>query len=583
MHDLLIRGGTVVDGTGAPTKKADVAIGGDRIVAVGENLGPARREIDATDLIVTPGWVDCHTHYDGQATWDPELTPSGWNGVTTVVMGNCGVGFAPVKPGEREYLINLMEGVEDIPGAALSLGINWQWESFPEYLDALDTMPRVADVVAQVPHGPIRTYVMGERGANNEEATPEEIKEMARLVKQGLEAGALGFTSSRVLGHKAKDGRVVPGTFAGDAELIGILRTLGEVGYGVFGVASGSLISGELTKGTAIPDEEEEMARLRWLAKEADCPVTFACIQNPNDPDQWKRLFSACDEAQAEGIQLVPQIQARPAGILMGFDGTVHPFVHCESFEGLSNLSPEERKAQLKDPDLRAKLLGEEPDISQIPPSVRFIASAWDMMYRMSDPPDYEPKPHTSLKAIAERKGIDPKEMAYDIMLEGDYLYFPLTNYCEGDMEVNRVMMQNDNAIFGLGDGGAHCGVITDASIPTFLLTHWVRDRSRGERFPIEFVVERQTRKTARFCGLNDRGVIAEGMLADLNVIDMETLSLRKPRMAFDLPANERRLLQDVEGYRYTVKSGEVTYDNGKATGSLPGRLVRGPQADPSE
>ena len=583
MYDLLIRGGTVVDGTGAPAKHVDIAIDGDRIAAVGKNLGSAQREIDATGLLVIPGWVDIHTHYDGQATWDAELSPSGWNGVTTVVMGNCGVGFAPVKPGEQDYLVNLMEGVEDIPGAALSLGIDWSWESFPEYLDALETMPRVADVVAQVPHGPIRTYVMGDRGSDNEEATPEEIEEMARLVKEGLEAGALGFTSSRVLGHKAKDGRNVPGTFAGDDELVGILRVLGEVGYGVFGVASGSFISGDLTQGTPIPDEDDEMARLRWLAKEAGCPVTFACIQNPNDPDQWKRLFAACDEAKEEGIDIVPQIQARPAGILMGFDGTVHPFVHCASFQGLAELSPRERKAELSKPEMRAKLLAEEPDLMKIPPSVRFLPSAWGRMYRMSDPPDYEPKPETSLEAVAEREGRDPKSMAYDIMLGGDYLYLPLTNYCEGNMEVNRLMMQHKNVVLGLGDGGAHCGIISDASIPTFLLTHWVRDRTRGERLPIEFVVERQTRETARFCGLNDRGVIAEGMLADLNVIDLENLTLRKPRMVYDLPANERRLLQDVEGYRYTIKSGEVTYEDGHSTGIMPGRLVRGPQPQPAD
>jgi N-acyl-D-amino-acid deacylase len=582
MHDLLIRGGTVVDGTGAPGKRADVAVDGDCIVAVGENLGPAQREIDATGLLVTPGWVDIHTHYDGQATWDEELSPSGWNGVTTVGIGNCGVGFAPVKAEEREYLINLMEGVEDIPGAALSLGIKWDWETFPEYMDALEKMPRVADIVAQVPHGPIRTYVMGDRGANNEEATPEDVKEMARLVKEGMEAGALGFTSSRVLGHKSKDGDYVPGTFAEDEELIGILRTLGEVGYGTFGVASGSFISGDLTQGTPIPDEDEEMARLRWLAKESGRPVTFACIQNGNDPDQWKRLFAACDEAQEEGIQLVPQIQARPAGILMGFDGSVHPFYHCESFAPLLEMSREDRAAALRRPETRAALLEEEPDISKIPLSVQFIASAWDMMFQMSDPPDYEPKPETSLAAMAEREEGNPKELAYDMMLEGDYLYLPLTNYCDGNMDVNREMIIHNNAVLGLGDGGAHCGIITDASIPTFLLTHWVRDRSRGERLPLEWVVHRQTQESAQFCGLEDRGVIAEGMLADLNVIDFENLTLRKPHMVFDLPANERRLLQDVEGYRYTIKSGEITYEDGKQTGALPGGLVRGPQAAPA-
>ncbi len=578
MFDLVIRNGTVVDGTGAKPFTADVGVKDHRIAAVGVNLGEGTREIDATGFFVTPGWVDVHTHYDGQVTWDPELSPSGTNGVTTMVMGNCGVGFAPVRPGQEEFLINLMEGVEDIPGSALSLGMKWNWETFPEYLDALEGTPRVADVAVQVPHGPVRAYVMGDRGARNEEATPEDIEAMYKIVKEGMEAGAVGFTSSRVLGHKSSDGECVPGTFAGDEELLGILKAIGEVGQGVFAVSSGSVISGDTTKDLPIPDEDDEVFRLRRLAKATGRPVMFACVQSSADPSQWKRMLDACDQAAEEGMQLIPQIEARPAGLLCGFDGTIHPFALCESFQPLLDLSPEERNQALRQPDVRARLLSEEPDTSSHPPAVAFVFSAWDMMYQLGDPPDYEPEPETSLTYMAAEKGMDPKELAYEIMLEGDYLYLPVMNYVDGNMDATLEMMRHDKSIFGLADGGAHCGFITDASICTFLLTHWVRDRKRGEKLPIEWVVEQQTRATARLYGMEDRGVIAEGMLADLNVIDLDNLVLRKPVMAFDLPGNERRLMQAVEGYRYTIKSGEVTFEDNQATGQTPGRVVRGPQ-----
>ena len=581
MYDLVIRGGTVVDGTGGPSRQTDVAVQGDRIVAVGTVVGSARREIEAQGLLVTPGWVDIHTHFDGQVTWDPYLTPCGWNGVTTVAMGNCGVGFAPVRPDEHEFLIRLMEGVEDIPGSALSLGIQWEWESFPEYMNALEKRRLVADVAVQVPHGPVRTYVMGDRGARNEDATAEDIEAMAAIVKEGLEAGALGFTSSRVLGHKAKDGEWVPGTFAPDEELLGICRTLGEVGHGVFAVASGSLIGGDVSTAGGMPPEEEELARLRTIAKEIGRPVTYACVQNAHDPDQWKRLLAAADEAAAEGIELVPQVQARPAGLLLGVDGSIHPFILHPSFQPLLEMSLEARRAELARPELRKRLLEEAPDLTDVTPTIQFLFTAWAMMFRLGDPPDYEPEPDQSLAAIAAREGRDPKELAYDALLAGDYLYLPIMNYVDGDMEVTREMMLHDRALFGLNDGGAHCGIISDASIPSFLLTHWVRDRTRGERLPLEWIVERQTRATARFYGMHDRGVVAPGMLADLNVIDFEGMYLHKPEMVFDLPGNERRLLQQVDGYRYTIKRGEVTYEDGKATGVLPGRLIRGPQDAP--
>ena len=546
MFDLLIRGGTLVDGTGAAARVADVAIEGDRIVAVGEHLGEARREIDATGLLVAPGWVDIHTHYDGQVTWDPDLTPSGWNGVTTIVMGNCGVGFAPVKPDEREFLIRLMEGVEDIPGSALSLGIEWDWESFPEYMDALDKRQYVADIAVQVPHGPVRVYVMGDRGAHNEDATAEDIAAMAAIVKEGLEAGALGFTTSRVLGHKAREkdgsyGECVPGTFAPDDELLGICRMLAEVGHGTFGVASGALIGGTVSAAAGLPTESEELAKLVRIARETGRPVTFACVQNSHDPDQWKRMLEAADAAAAEGVALIPQIESRPPGILQCFDGSVHPFTECPSFKPLTKLSPPERRAELQKPEVRERLLKEEPDLTDVTPTIQFLFSAWEMMYPLGDPPDYEPTPDQSLAAIAKREGKDPKAIAYDLLAAGDYLYMPMMNYVEGDFEVTRKMMEHEHALFGLADGGAHCGIISDASMPTFTLTHWVRDRTRGERLPLEWIVERQTRATARFCGMEDRGVLAPGMLADVNIIDFENLHLHKPEMVYDLPGNERR------------------------------------------
>jgi N-acyl-D-aspartate/D-glutamate deacylase len=569
MYDLVIRGGTVVDGTGAPPRQADVAVEGDRIVAVAEALGPARREIDASGLLVTPGWVDIHTHYDGQVTWDPHLTPSGWNGVTTVVMGNCGVGFAPVRPGQEEFLIQLMEGVEDIPGSALSEGIDWQWESFPEYLDALDKMPRAMDVATQIPHGAVRAYVMGERGAKNEEATPEDVEAMAAIVKEGLEAGALGFTTSRTMLHRARDGEVVPGTYADDAELLGIGRTLGEVGHGVFEVASD------------LAPEGDELSWMRRLGKETGRPITFACLQNPVDADQWKRLLAVVDEDAAEGGQLRPQVAQRPAGLLLGFDSSFHPFRLNPSFGPLVDLSSEARRVELGRPEVRERILAESADLTGRPPITALIANAFQLMYPLGDPPEYEPSPDQSIAAIAEREGVDPRALAYDMMLRGEFIYLPLLGYANGDLEAIREMMLHDRAVFGLSDGGAHCGLVCDASMPSYLLTHWARDRARGERLPLEFVVERQSRRTAEFYGMEDRGVVAPGMLADLNVIDFDALRIHAPEMVWDLPGDERRLVQHVDGYRYTIKRGEITYEDGKPTGALPGVLIRGPQPAP--
>jgi N-acyl-D-aspartate/D-glutamate deacylase len=568
MHDLVIRNGTVVDGTGAPARRADVAIDGERITSVGGDIGRGRREIDATGLLVTPGWVDIHTHYDGQVTWDPYLTPSGWNGVTTVVMGNCGVGFAPVKPGREDFLIQLMEGVEDIPGTALAAGIRWKWESFPEYLDALDAMPRALDVAAQVPHGAVRAYVMGERGAKNEKASPEEIAEMARLVKEGLLAGALGFSTSRTLLHRAKDGEPVPGTFAPDEELLGIGAALGEAGHGVLEVASDLM------------PEDRELGWMRELSRRTGRPVTFACLQNDLDPQQWRRLLSAAELDAKEGGRVTPQVAPRPAGLLMGLESTLHPFLMHPGYREIAHLPLAERVAAMRRPGVRAEILGNPPQ--DLPMVTAYVLTAFHKLFPLGNPPDYEPGPERCVKAIAEREGRTPQEVVYDLLLANDgraLLYLPFLGYSHGDFEALREMMMHPQAVFGLSDGGAHCGVICDASIPTFLLTHWVRDRTRGERIPLEYAVHSQTQRTAELFDLRDRGVLAPGMLADVNVIDLDGLRLHLPEIVYDLPANGRRLIQKVEGYRATIKRGIPTYENGEVTGALPGKLVRGPQA----
>jgi N-acyl-D-amino-acid deacylase len=570
MHDLVIRGGTVVDGTGEPARVADVAIDGDRIVAVGGDVGPGRREIDASGLLVAPGWVDIHTHYDGQVTWDPDLTPSGWNGVTTVVMGNCGVGFAPVKPGEEQFLIQLMEGVEDIPGTALAEGIDWQWESFPEYLDALERMPRAIDVGTQIPHGAIRAYVMGERGAKNERAEPHEVAEMARLVKEGLQAGALGFSTSRTILHRAVDGELVPGTTADRDEVMGIGRALGEVGHGVFEVASD------------LAPEGEELQWMSDLGKETGLPVSFACLQNPMDPDQWRRLLAACEKDAAEGGRLTPQVAQRPAGLLLGFESTFHPFSLHAAYAPYAAMPVAQRLAELAKPEVRAAIVGSQPKAELMVGFTALIVGAYQMMFPLGDPPDYEPGPEQSVAAISARTGVTPQEVIYDIMMEKDghgFIYFPILGYANGDLEPIREMMEHPQSVFSLSDGGAHCGIICDASIPTYLLTHWVRDRKRGPRLALEDIVEKQTRRTAEFYGLRDRGVVAPGMKADLNVIDFDALRLHPPHMVYDLPANGRRLVQKIEGYRYTICGGAVTFEDGEPTGAMPGKLIRGPQA----
>jgi N-acyl-D-aspartate/D-glutamate deacylase len=569
MYDMVIRNGTVIDGSGEPGQVRDVAITDGVIAAVGLELGSAAEEVDATGLLVTPGWVDIHTHYDGQVSWDPMLSPSSWNGVTTVVMGNCGVGFAPVVPGKEDYLIQLMEGVEDIPGAALVEGIDWCWETFPQYLDAIEKIPHAIDFAAQVPHGAVRTYVMGERGANNELASPAEVAAMAAIVKEGLEAGALGFSTTRTILHRAKDGELAPGTTADREEVIGIGRVLGEVGYGVFEVASD------------LAPEEEELAWMRQIGHETGRPVTFACLQNNEDPTQWQRLLKAVEEDSAAGGTLTPQVAQRPAGVLFSLESTGHPFLLHEAYQPAAQLPFAERVTALQDAGLRREIIDNPPDLSALPEVFTKSLTDWDNMFPLGDPIDYEPSREMSVLRQAERKGCSPAEFAYDTMLERGgkgILYMPLLGYSNGDFEALRTMMLHPNAVFGLSDGGAHCGLICDASMPTYLLTHWARDRTRGANIPIELLIHKQTRHTASFYGLNDRGLIAPGMKADINLIDFDALTIQPPEMVYDLPAQAKRLVQKVDGYRATIVSGEIIFENGKETGARPGKLIRGPQ-----
>jgi N-acyl-D-aspartate/D-glutamate deacylase len=572
--DLVVRGGTVVDGTGRERFEGDVAVSEGRIAALGHGLAGGREELDARGKLVTPGFVDVHTHYDGQATWDALLAPSCWHGVTTLVMGNCGVGFAPVRPGREQFLIGLMEGVEDIPGTALSAGMTWGWESFPEYLDALERMPRALDVGTQVPHGAVRAYVMGERGAKNQPATAEDISRMAELVRQGIAAGALGFSTSRTIVHRAIDGEPVPGTFAAEDELFGIGRVLRELGTGLFELAPAGV------QGEDLAAPEKEIAWMSRLSAEIGRPITFAFAQHDVDPHQWRSMLALIERANAAGAKLRPQVGSRPTTLLIGHS-TFHPFVDRPSYRALLRLPLEERVARLRDPQLRSRILAEKPESRmQMQGVTDLIQNGLHKIFRLGDPPDYEPAPEQSVKAQAERMGVDPFALLYDWMLELDgrqLLMLTLLGYSHGDLEVQRQLLEHPASAFGLGDGGAHCGAICDASMTTSLLTHWARDRKRGPRLPLERVVRKMTRDTAELYGLRDRGALEPGLRADLNVIDFERLSLGIPKLAHDLPAGARRLLQRARGYEATILAGQVTFREGEATGALPGRVIRGP------
>jgi N-acyl-D-aspartate/D-glutamate deacylase len=584
MYDLKITGGTVVDGTGADRYRADIGVKDGRIVEVRRRDGDAAgietdaaSTIDATGRIVTPGFVDVHTHYDGQVSWDETLEPSSLHGVTTVVSGNCGVGFAPVRPGSEQWLIELMEGVEDIPGTALAEGITWQWESFPQYLDAIEKRYLAIDFGTQVAHGAVRGYAMGERGARNEDANDDDIAAMARIVQEAVEAGALGFSTSRTEGHRAIDGEPVPGTYAAERELFGLGRAMAAGGQAVFELAPAGAV-GE--------DDAAALRELDWmtrLAAEMQRPVSFTMIQTQSAPDLWRKQLDLAGDAVANGIPVYAQFAGRPFGMLFGFPG-YHAFDHRPTFQKLkAELDREELAARLADPEVRATILSEAdlpPDpAKQFDAIFAMIQHGLRNLYAIGNPPDYEPTKDRTVAAIARERGEDPLATLYDLMLEHDagaMLMMPFFNYAEGNHDAIYDMISHPAAVSGLSDGGAHCGLICDASMPTYLLTHWARDRHRGPRFSLEYMVRKQTRDTATLFGLSDRGVIDIGKRADVNVIDMNALNLGVPQMVYDLPAGGRRLVQGARGYDATVVNGVVTRRHGVDTGARPGRLVRG-------
>ena len=570
MHDLVIRNANIVDGTGADAYSGDIAIDGGTIAQVGGTAGAGKRVIAANGAMASPGWVDVHTHYDGQVTWDPVVSPSSWHGVTSIVMGNCGVGFAPVKPSDHNMLIELMEGVEDIPSAALHEGVPWNWESFPEFMDALEAMPRTIDVATQVPHNPVRAYVMGEDAGTDRTSTTEEREKMAAIVAEGMASGALGFTTSRTKFHRTSTGDHVPSHFADLEELRTIVQSLKSHGDGVIGLLCD------------FDEPEKDIAGFRQLAVESGRPLYYLLVQFDEHPDRWRKVLELSRPGD-DGAVIHPQVCPRPVGFFLGLECTFNPFVSRGAYREIADLPLDERVKRMRDPEVRRKILSQVRDHKSN--LMQQVTGAFDKMYRLGDPPNYEPSEADSILSIAKREGREPQEVAYDMLLERDgheLIYLPFTNYTDRNHEVILEMLRDKQSLFGLGDGGAHCGLICDATIPTYLLTHWVRDRKRGDRLPLEWIIKRQTRDNANFFGLHDRGVLAPGMKADVNLIDMDRLTLRPPHIVHDLPAGGRRLVQEADGYLATIQSGAVTFEEGTHTGALPGKLVRGRQKGPA-
>lgn len=568
MADLVIRNGTIIDGTGGAPFEADIVVENGKIVAVGKVYASGVEEIDARGKIVTPGFIDPHSHYDAQATWSSRITPSSWHGVTTTLIGNCGVGFAPCRPDQRDMLVKLMEGVEDIPEPVLTEGLPWNWQSFPDYLNALDAHQYDLDVATQVPHAAVRVFVMGQRGVDREPATEADSAAMARLAVEGIEAGALGFSTSRTINHKTKAGELIPTLQAEESELATIARALRGIDAGWLQVISD------------FDEPATEFAMLRRVAAAAGRPMAITILQRDNKPEEWRRITGWIAEANESGVPMLGQVLTRATGVLLGFEISQHPFVGLPSYKAIAALPFDQRIAALRTPEMRARLLAESTDDAALARRV----SRWDRIFPLGDPPDYEPAPEDSIAARAERAGRNPADLAYDLLLEDGgrtILYRPLSNYAYGNLDTVHDMLTHKATIVGLGDGGAHVGILSDASFISTMLTHWTRDRTRGARVPLPWAVQRVTRDSATAIGLRDRGVVAVGYKADLNVIDYDRLRLCTPQVVYDLPTGGRRLIQRAVGYEATIVSGVVVNRDGEATGALPGRLVRGAQAAP--
>ena len=564
-YDLVIRNGTIVDGGGGAPYRGDVAVVGDRIVAVGEVSGTAAEEIDAAGLLVTPGFVDIHTHFDGQVIWESRLAPTSWHGVTTVVMGNCGVGFAPVRAEDRDSLVALMEGVEDIPDPCLTEGLDWAWESFADYLTAVERRTHDADVCALLPHAALRLYVMGDRALRLEPATDDDMARMRTLTAEAMRAGALGFSTSRTIGHKTLAGDPIPTLRAAERELTAIALGMKDAGHGVF----------EAISDWDAPDPDTEFMMFRRIVEASGRPALISVTQRYHQPEVWRRVMQLAREAAADGLPMHTVVAPRPIGILFGLEGTQNPFSGCRTYRTIADLPLAERVRRMRDPELRDRILGEDP--SELSTFALLSRLSNDRIFRFGNPPNYAPPRDQSVTAIAAREGRSPQEVAYDLLLEEDgraLLFAPVVNYLDYDLEACREMVADRNALFGLGDGGAHVGFITDASFPSYVLSHWVRDSN----FDLAETIQRMTRRNAEAVGLGDRGLIAPGMKADMNLIELDAISLHRPYLVHDLPAGGTRLMQRAEGFAATILSGQVTYRDSVPTEALPGRLVRGPQ-----